>query len=756
MGLGLAVTLMLFTAATAQQPKAYYLGDQGPGNLEDNQAGHPDWMSLLPDDLPLTDLSIPGTHDSMADCLLIHPDTPGDYEPRCDGHWPSSACILPEVTTTQRMFLKAQLESGIRFLDIRVRHSFDRFLIYHGAQFLGWGFFDGVLKVVDEFLDSHPGETILMRVQPEQGPHNGPTDNQEPDGPYDWVRPDSQVARRSPARHFANAFYAYVNKLPADRVYQGSLTHGRCTMPTLGDVRGKIVFLPAFNDWLRVANCLPESCVGEMPNRSCTSVNSEDWCFGSGSVTNLVKCQGGFRYNGSGSPFVAFREQNKWNDVTRSEKWQQYVLRHFVDTDLAFRGLNGLNPNVIAVNFTSANTVDSGDGLICDALGLPGDCSPVDFAKSVNPKALQWLFYLTREELPIIRQLYGLPGDWEGQEQTGIVPMDFPGAGLIDAIIARNFRNLELDRLSNSQWQALQNNIQTMYHNVAYSAVDDLNDGDPNNHARDIADSLLGFMAHNFPQFEWQNWVFRPNAGYHIEHERLWTDTDPIYLPGHPTQTFRRILREVSDGGNDVDPSLFYKIFDITIPQLTGDAQTRADALAAAFKTNFPFSHNLWNVLVLPSSAVIGVDVAAGATRLVGIDTGNPRVVGNYAYYAWTYTPLNGKRANEEASPPRYSSMGQQSGVRQELEDFSTPLVGKQESQRQQDLAGSGSICPCNSYGDFDSNGRIDLRDVANLLNCFTGRDDGPAAPDCECVDSDADGDIDLGDFSSLIYVYSR
>src|SRR6266540_4907287 len=71
------------------------------------QTDYSDWMRWVPDSTPLSILSIPGTHDTMA-----HYGGP--------------------LVQTQSLPLREQLRAGIRSLDIRARHVEDTFLIYHG------------------------------------------------------------------------------------------------------------------------------------------------------------------------------------------------------------------------------------------------------------------------------------------------------------------------------------------------------------------------------------------------------------------------------------------------------------------------------------------------------------------------------------------------------------------------------------------------------------------------------------------------
>ena len=61
--------------------------------------------------------------------------------------------------------------------------------------------------------------------------------------------------------------------------------------------------------------------------------------------------------------------------------------------------------------------------------------------------------------------------------------------------------------------------------------------------------------------------------------------------------------------------------------------------------------------------------------------------------------------------------------------------------QGQQTSCAAGCV-----FGDFDGDGDADLRDVSWFLQCFTGVDGGPLAPQCLEGDFDGDGDIDVTD----------
>lgn len=127
----------------------------------DAQGSQPAWMSRIPDDRRLSHISIPGTHDTMA----VHGGN---------------------LAKTQSMGLKAQLDSGIRSLDIRLRlledsqsdrptigacenadNSECSFYLYHGPIYQHAEFEADVMDVLVSHLTEHPSETIFMRTKQE-------------------------------------------------------------------------------------------------------------------------------------------------------------------------------------------------------------------------------------------------------------------------------------------------------------------------------------------------------------------------------------------------------------------------------------------------------------------------------------------------------------------------------------------------------------------------------------------------------------
>lgn len=102
-----------------------------------------DWMKNISNDKMLSELALPGTHDS------------GTFK------------INYLLYTTQAINFKQQLEYGIRVFDIRFRHSNDKFELFHGPIFLKVTF-DEFLDSVNEFLLENPSETVLFRLSKER------------------------------------------------------------------------------------------------------------------------------------------------------------------------------------------------------------------------------------------------------------------------------------------------------------------------------------------------------------------------------------------------------------------------------------------------------------------------------------------------------------------------------------------------------------------------------------------------------------
>jgi len=103
-----------------------------------------DWMRLIPDHAKITELSIPGTHDTAS----LHGGG------------------APWHVIAQSLTVSKQLDAGIRYLDVRPRHFNNQLPIHHGEVYQHESF-TGVCRYVNNFLAHHPTETIFMRIKPE-------------------------------------------------------------------------------------------------------------------------------------------------------------------------------------------------------------------------------------------------------------------------------------------------------------------------------------------------------------------------------------------------------------------------------------------------------------------------------------------------------------------------------------------------------------------------------------------------------------
>ncbi|KAM3862884.1 PI-PLC X domain-containing protein 1 [Diretmus argenteus] len=136
--------------------------------LEDR--GNPDWMSHMPQellDVPLWNLAIPGSHDTMSFCLDV--SSPVLRSEPCllsviDMLFP--CCTRPCVyrwATTQRCTISEQCDLGVRYFDLRIARKpagGSRLFFAHGIYT-----FMAVKEALAElasWLDRHPKEVVLV------------------------------------------------------------------------------------------------------------------------------------------------------------------------------------------------------------------------------------------------------------------------------------------------------------------------------------------------------------------------------------------------------------------------------------------------------------------------------------------------------------------------------------------------------------------------------------------------------------------
>jgi 1-phosphatidylinositol phosphodiesterase len=105
-----------------------------------------DWMGELPKSLRMSQLSVPGTHDSLA---------------RKGG----------DLAITQTTSITNQLDAGIRAFDIRLRCVDGKLVGYHGSAAQDVNF-DQVLTWMRDYLGQHGRESLFVRVKEEGSPKN--------------------------------------------------------------------------------------------------------------------------------------------------------------------------------------------------------------------------------------------------------------------------------------------------------------------------------------------------------------------------------------------------------------------------------------------------------------------------------------------------------------------------------------------------------------------------------------------------------
>ena len=307
-------------------------------------ANHPDCMAALSDATPVSQLSVPGTHDSMA------------Y---------TGTVLLKDISLTQSMNLAQQLQSGIRYLDIRIDYETTFFSIYHGPIYLR-ATFDNVLNTLSRFLREHPGEFILMRLKQE----------------------NDKATSGQMADLFTERYYSQPQ-------YSGLFYDGGSQNPTVGELRGKILIL---------RDGLPLPC-----GINYRAVDRQDY----------------YRLS---SPRDLY---NKWERVKAqlesadSGNSNTVYMNHL-------SGSNGALPFFVASGKVSpcTNAMQLSTGVLFrdDAGRYP------DFPRKRLPFGLREIDYLGTNQLT---------ADYISENRlsmVGIIPADFPGAALIESVIACNFR----------------------------------------------------------------------------------------------------------------------------------------------------------------------------------------------------------------------------------------------------------------------------------------------------------------------------
>lgn len=193
------------------------------------------WMSGVDGQRKLSDINIPGTHDSG-----------------CNKVYSAYLYAAEDGAKTQSRYIEEQLEDGVRIFDLRLTdynqadwaESATSIWISHGTfwgklNFLYYGCAkdDGkvmrlwtVMKYFDDFLKAHPSETLIVQIAPEYTKHETKNEKGETVSDYSNIW---QKARNT-LLQWRNIIY----KEPGSAFDEWKFN----TMPKLEDARGKIVF----------------------------------------------------------------------------------------------------------------------------------------------------------------------------------------------------------------------------------------------------------------------------------------------------------------------------------------------------------------------------------------------------------------------------------------------------------------------------------------------------------------------------------
>ncbi|KAL2885119.1 1-phosphatidylinositol phosphodiesterase [Ceratocystis lukuohia] len=171
-----------------------------PWSFDVNDGSYADWMYYIADNTPLSSLSIPGTHNSMTYNM--------------DNYYLEG----------QNVPLAKQLAGGIRYLDITCLPVGDKLMVYHGLHETGYSLEDALAPIYN-FLHRHPHEAVILRLQR-----------------------SSSLER---TKVFTDLLRKYLTPETVIGSYADKYVYNRggakiTTLPTLGEIRGKLFILQDF------------------------------------------------------------------------------------------------------------------------------------------------------------------------------------------------------------------------------------------------------------------------------------------------------------------------------------------------------------------------------------------------------------------------------------------------------------------------------------------------------------------------------
>uniref|UniRef100_A0A3P8TS17 Phosphatidylinositol-specific phospholipase C X domain-containing protein n=1 Tax=Amphiprion percula TaxID=161767 RepID=A0A3P8TS17_AMPPE len=141
-----------------------------PAQKSKGKDGMSNWMSQLPPELhtvPLFELTLPGSHDSMSYDLDINSSI---VEPDGLKRFSKIYCVRKIVrkwAITQEATVTKQLDAGLRYLDLRIARKPDdtnptRLYFYHGLYTRAD--VETVLKDINDWAGTHPKEIVILSL----------------------------------------------------------------------------------------------------------------------------------------------------------------------------------------------------------------------------------------------------------------------------------------------------------------------------------------------------------------------------------------------------------------------------------------------------------------------------------------------------------------------------------------------------------------------------------------------------------------
>ena len=181
----------------------YCLAWSAYGHHDDAYSHDPDdlftdrsqWMKTIRDDVQLSEMALPGTHDSATFQVTWYP-------------------IFKDIVETQTLGFDKQLEYGVRVFDLRIRRTGEGLALHHGAVYLD-RMLGSALESIERFLRDNPSETVLIRVR-------------------DEYQADANVSQ-----NLQQVFEQYLQR------FAGIYLKTQNPKLTLGEARGKFVVLSA-------------------------------------------------------------------------------------------------------------------------------------------------------------------------------------------------------------------------------------------------------------------------------------------------------------------------------------------------------------------------------------------------------------------------------------------------------------------------------------------------------------------------------